>query len=507
MCKIKEILRYDFRKYLDILIFITLINCGALILRSAFIYNDGYWHIKCGEYIASNLKNITDIKCYGSWLISDKAGLKTEWLFDLIIYYISKISETSVCSFMVLLYYVTTLLTVKFITRGKRGYKSQRLFYNCIVNGIAIGACALAQARPQQFTMLFIVMFIYIIEFSLDNKKPNRLFLLIPITLLWANIHGGTSMLAYAILIVYIISNSIDYTVGKIEFKKTSRKWRITAIIVLLLVFVAICVNPSGIKLLFHAFSNMGDARMVSSIVEWMPPDAKSLASLIQWYLPMIMGLIALIQYKDKINGKDILLWFMFIYLFARSQRFCMFMLIVEVMIISKYGFTLYVSDKIPSDKISIQDTIAAWIFIIGNIVIMSMTFMNYIPISQITDVTLPSEELVQEIKDTEPKRLYNTYNVGGYLFYNGIDVFVDGRYEPYRDTGIIDDYFILNSSNSENYEIGTMKLQEYNFDYVLIAIDDLTMYSRLYNNSNYKLINRDEKYLYFKNLKYVSQE
>ena len=86
MCKIKEILRYDFRKYLDILIFITLINCGALILRSAFIYNDGYWHIKCGEYIASNLKNITDIKCYGSWLISDKAGLKTEWLFDLIIY-------------------------------------------------------------------------------------------------------------------------------------------------------------------------------------------------------------------------------------------------------------------------------------------------------------------------------------------------------------------------------------------------------------------------------------
>ena len=184
-----------------------------------------------------------------------------------------------------------------------------------------------------------------------------------------------------------------------------------------------------------------------------------------------------------------------------------MFMLIVEVMIISKYGFTLYVSDKIPSDKISIQDTIAAWIFIIGNIVIMSMTFMNYIPISQITDVTLPSEELVQEIKDTEPKRLYNTYNVGGYLFYNGIDVFVDGRYEPYRDTGIIDDYFILNSSNSENYEIGTMKLQEYNFDYVLIAIDDLTMYSRLYNNSNYKLINRDEKYLYFKNLKYVSQE
>lgn len=506
MRKIKGILRYDFRKYIDVLIFITLINCGALLMRSSFIINDGYWHIKCGEYLVSNIKNVLDIKCIGSWTIPNEQGLTTEWLFEIILYYINSISDTAMCSFMIGLYYITTLLTVRFILKARKVAYSQRVFYNCIVNGIAIVICGVGQARPQQFTLLFIVLFITIIEKSLEKDRELLLLWLLPITVLWANIHGGTSMIAYAIMIVYIIMSSFNKQLGNIVAKRERKSWLIVAIITLVGILVAICINPAGYRLLFHAFSNMGDKTMIHMIMEWMAPDAKSIGTVVMYYLPMSLGIVALIHSKDTINARDMVLWFMFIYLFLRSQRFASFMLITEVMLISKYAFKLFNFDKSQSNKISIQDSIAAWIFIIGNIIILCMTVTNKIPIDRLSDETIISDELLADIKETNPKRLYNTYNTGGYLVYNDIDVFIDGRYEPYRKNGIVQDYFLLNAGNTENYELGSIKLEEYNFDYLLIGDSDIALYSRLNNNSNYKLISRDSNYLYYKNLCYKEQ-
>ena len=103
--------------------------------------------------------------------------------------------------------------------------------------------------------------------------------------------------------------------------------------------------------------------------------------------------------------------------------------------------------------------------------------------------------EVISIIKKEAPERLYNFYDYGGELVYNGILVFIDGRadlyskynYEDYLDISLLQgdyvqlinkydfDYFLVN----DRYPINTYL--KYNNNYsVLYDSDDVVLYKKI---------------------------
>lgn len=499
--KIKEIIKYDFRKHLDILIMLLFINLGAIIIRSVMIINDGYWHIKSGEYLLSDLGNILNTKCFGSWSNGDTHWIYHEWLFGIIAYKLNNISSTSLCTFIICVYYLIALIVLLNIIKNKE--KSTPLYY-ILVNCVSFIGMGFALARPQQITLLFIVLCIFIIEESLRTNY-RLVLLLIPLTVVWVNIHGGTSLLLYLILFIYIITNSFEFNIGKVQFYKSSKGWTKIAILTLVLSVLSLLINPNGFEMIKYPFVNMSDNTMLSMIKEWQSPDAKEIIVLILYFVPIALCLFALISYKGKVKASDVAIYMMFIVLFLRSIRFKNDVAIVGIMLISKYAFNIK-ENKVYKKDISKQDTVASWIFIIANIIAMILIIGNCISIKVINNNTDISDSMISVIRETKPERLYNNYGAGAYLLYNDIDVFIDGRYEPYKELGIVNDYITLNSENTSKFEEGNKLLEKYNFDYLLVESKDIVMYSRLITNDNYKVLYTDDKYIYFKNLSYKGE-
>jgi hypothetical protein len=146
---------------------------------------DTGWHIRTGEWILQNgAIPTTDIFSY------TKAGqpwYAWEWLWDVAFAWLHRqggMAAVVLASMLVLC--VTFGLLFRLVRR------------NCPNIVIAFGAtvCAIAAstmhwlARPHLFTLLFVVIFLSLLERAREGRTRMLLFLP-PLTILWTNIHGG----------------------------------------------------------------------------------------------------------------------------------------------------------------------------------------------------------------------------------------------------------------------------------------------------------------------------
>ena len=104
-------------------------------------------------------------------------------------------------------------------------------------------------------------------------------------------------------------------------------------------------------------------------------------------------------------------------------------------------------------------------------------------------------------ICEDTPSRLFNHYNTGGYLLFNNINVFIDGRYEPYNQKNVINDYVrLISPSNIEEYNQMPKIINKYKFDAFLISPKNVSLAAYLEKNEElYELKYKDENWLYYK--------
>lgn len=496
MKKIKKLLcEMNADEYLGLCIGIIMIVIGSFLISKSLVMNDAYWHIKCGENILKTFPNIT---IYNSWVYPNKKWTAHEWLFDIIIYKISSISMNLMVLTFVIIYVITIALIIYFSGIASKN-KDIPVFYTCIVFGIQIISMSLAaSARPQAYSNLFLVLTIVILVKSLKNEK--LLFITIPLTILWSNIHGGTVNIIYFLTFVFIVCNSFNLDVGKIQFKRAPKKWLITSVVVFISQLLAICINPFGLDMLLYPYENMADKLMVQNVVEWAAPDAKETYILIMFILPMLLGLVSLIQTEKRIHSYDIAIYFMFIILFMRSIRFFSYLAIAQTLLIYKYAFQFNIikMSKIKNNKLKILDNISMLIIMTCCVLLSILVILNtdYSKIKGNKDI---SDEMLEVIKDDNPKRLLNHYNTGGYLIYNDIDVFVDSRYEPFKQTGLMDEYYkIYGNLSYSNFNDIEKYFDKYKFDACILQESNAILCKYLYDNDKYTLLFNDGKYLYF---------
>lgn len=152
--------------------------------------------------------------------------------------------------------------------------------------------------RPEMFSYLFIAIFTYLlVEFG-ENPKSNKIYWLVPIQLLWTNIHIFKTI--GIMLVLAFLAEKLFMDFKKLKNNPSLNKLAIVSFLVILVTFI----NPHGVKGVFYRYppdfpikiaenQNIFQYRQVSS-----PLEDKSVVLFVPAVIFMLISMY--IGIKDK---------------------------------------------------------------------------------------------------------------------------------------------------------------------------------------------------------------
>jgi len=468
-------IRKFFSKY-GLLLFV--LSFAILTCATIFIGLDYYWHIKVGEAMVS-LKEILTTDIF-SWFLKGKQATWVchEWLFEVLIYFLKVVFK----NYHVIIYCVSSIVILYLLLYlfNREGFQKNIVF---TIFWLILGTTLISGTicpRPQLLMYIFLAITLALLYDLAHHETSKKVYFLPLITVLWANVHGGSSNLPYLLTLVFLFTGLTKFSFGKIESKKWSRQQLVRYFIVFLLCIGAICLNPSGFTMLRYPYDNMRDSFMLKVIVEWRSADFNRLEDL-RILFSFLLVIFLLLKAKKNHQLVDLMVIFIFTFLTMKSVRFAPLFFIGSTFVIFKY-----VNEWKSTNQVYFVLGISSILFfILGIQSLMKFYFIQEEP--------LVNDEIITYLKTHEVKRLYNSYEYGGYLIYQGIPVFIDGRADLYSSYNFQDAYHL--SVLEGNFP---KMLESYHFDYLLVSkLFPLATY--LADDPNYQVVIEDSECALFR--------
>lgn len=462
---------------ITIIMFIAL---STIFISFLWVVPDDYWwHTKAGEYIF-NTKSIPYTDVF-SWIGISKglSWYSHEWLSEIIIYIFSLIFNGTFGGFVYVYLCLFTLMLVLYFT-NKSFFNKNYIF---AVIWFLIGAICLSTVlspRPHMISFILLAIIMSLLTKYRENDSFKGIWLIPIISFLWSNFHGGSSNLGYILVSIVLISGLFNFKIGKVVAKKLNTKQIKVLLLIIMFSILAIAINPHGFNMITYPYSNMNDTLMLSYINEWQSPDIKNLSH-IKYILAVIVTFLIFMSSEYDINFTDFLFFCSFTYLSLKSIRFGALSYIVLTYIVVKY-----INETNFFKKVKIVFNYLTIIYMAIFLVIIISLGINGHLTTKLFEPPV-NNHLINTIKETKPKSLYNPYDLGGYLIYNNIKVSIDSRADLYSKN-ILGDYIKFSQ------KLDMTLPNTYDFDYYLIYKDStLYNYFNIYKDK-YKLIEADDK-------------
>lgn len=418
-------------QYLTIVVFIAVL---ARSTHQTLRDPDTYLHLAAGRWMLTHRQlPLTDPFSYpmngAPWMIH-------EWLAQVIL---QLTFEMSSWSGLVVLTALIFSLTISYL---------YRFLLERIAPVYALVFCALAffglgthlLVRPHLLTWPILAIWTGHLIQAAENKKTPSYWLL-PLMVLWSNLHGGF-ILGIALLCPLAIEAVF------IQKSPHARGWiRFT-----LLAIIASMMTPLGWKTWWMAVELM-TLSTLSMIGEWASPTFSALNPIELW---LILILTLGTTGQLRLNPIRIILVLALLHqALAHGRYISIFCLLVPMLIAS--GLTATTSHPRNFTKENWLDHLfsktkytarlpAALLTIatLFSITIYFGTYKVYAPPS----VNTPKEALESVQKEGIEGNVLNFYNFGAYLLYREVPVFIDGRADLYGDEHIKNYLKATDSSN-----------------------------------------------------------
>lgn len=450
--------------------------------------NDFWWHVKVGEWVVENDRIPTSdiFSWYGVEI--NAPWVAHEWLSDVIFFFIYDCAG----SFGIFLLSLVSAIAMLMLLwkQTERSIQNNVLISGLFFAVFAVSTSVFFYGRPHLFSFFLLFVELRLLYSFINNPSSKGIYFIPIIALLWSNIHGGSSNLSYLLCIAFLVVGCLKISIGCIIPQRLEKKAIIKLSVVIVLSLAAILLNPVGVKMLLYPYQNMGDDLMLAVISEWRAPDAKNLGDLILFYFPVVLMLLGFFAEHKRIKLIDLAIMGVFILLFLRSVRFIMLWYIAAPFCAFQY---------LPECKIKPINPKTEKILIILCVLILAisvgasaLTVMETIDDDQLIS-TVISDDVIKEIEEINPKRLFNDYNLGETLIFNDISVFFDARADVYAYENMLADgvsLMLLEQANEESniaYVDVEALIGKYNFDTILI-LKSRPLYSYL--------ISHPEKYV-----------
>jgi len=224
--------------------------------------------------------------------------------------------------------------------------------------------------------------------------------------------------------------------------------------------------------MIVYPYANMGDSFMQEIIEEWHPPDAKKISHLLIFFVPILICSLSFVASEKKIKGLDLLVFLFFAYMLFRSVRFS----IVFSIAASFFFFDYAITRKIPH---ATNEAGGRRMFIftcvllaIASLFLGGKTFNTWRSGKLISEIL--DKEFVEFVKKQQPKRLYNDYDFGEILIFNGIETFADARadlFSPHNLKDMVSLFRLVQTDPRAKEKFLNIQnlIDKYNFDAFLL--------------------------------------
>lgn len=450
------------------------IACGAVQVSDY----DIWWHLKTGEVIWSwRMIPTYDIFSYSA---AGAPWVNHEWLFQVFAWLVY--NSFGIVSLTILKVALCAILayalfrTFSFLTDSQ----SAALFGTLIA---LWGSADRILERPHLFSMVFIAIYCLVLHKFAGGKSKN-IWILIPLQVLWVNIHGG-GILGPQIILAFALGETLQ-AIAQRFFQNDRppepalRERRRQLWLVGFACIAASLINPGGIDIFLFPASHLKMDAILSYTQEWLPaldPRIDFLTTIFIFRLTFVVVMISYIVNRKNARISHILITVIFSALVLKGKRFAPEFIIANLPIV-------FFNLKGVARRIPITPGLGfahAW----ANILLISM--LSIFAVRHGIPITLKGEFLDQmgfgvhtqnipiEMADflEESKihgRVFNDMGLGGYLIFRrwpGELVFIDGRTPVYGD----DFYrnFVDAFHRSANFE----ELNSiHNFDYLVFKHD-----------------------------------
>jgi hypothetical protein len=228
---------------------------------------DVWWHLRTGQWIADNL-SVPHAELY-SYTAAGAPWVVHEWLSELIFWLVYRGVGLAGLAVVVGLIAWSGLLALAKLARqhGARGISIGLV--------LLLGAKALQPVtgtRPQMFTFALLCWTLVLLD-SHVRRGGRRIWLLIPLFLLWANLHAGFAV-GLGILGLALVGALLD-ALWQHRVDGVLRRRLGEAAVALTLGGLVALLNPNGINLYRLAVSGSTPAAH-RLIQEWQPPNLTS---------------------------------------------------------------------------------------------------------------------------------------------------------------------------------------------------------------------------------------
>ena len=528
----KKLTRYKFHVVIAILLIIYCISMAPKGLQ-----NDTFYTIKVGEYIAQNgIGNLTTDPF--SW--HELPYTFPHWLYDLSIFGIYSLGG------MTGIYISTIILTC--ILGLSIYFTSNKISKNAPVSAlITFIAMYLLQpylaARAQIVTFSLMVLTIYLIEKFLENAKKRYAVGLVALSLLIVNLHMAVWPFFFVLFIPYFFEYVVSLNIftfdlilkakilwqryrakdgyekriaelkEKIEQNKQKRaeiqknpyKIRVTRNdnIKKLFWVVVICscmgiFTPTGLTTPYTYLYKTMSGNTMQVINEHLPLDLASNQDFVAFF---VMFIVVLTFIDIKIDLKHLCYYLGILYLALNARRQVSMFLVICTPILAKLIGEIFekYAPKLQEDLIKIITNFYGKVIFATIVIIISIQeFKPKLNEQYYTNQDYPiyAAEWIKENLDYKNIKLFNEYNYGSYLIYEGIPVMIDSRcdlYTPQYNTKTGNpadgqDIFM----DVQNVATGDAKYNEvfdqYGITHV-ITYSDSSLNKKLKSDSDYKKI------------------
>jgi hypothetical protein len=448
-------------------------------------------HIRVGEQILSS----GSIPTTDSFSFSKPGGTwyAFEWLSEVALasaYNLAAFKGVVLLAGMLIALYLTMLLKYA-IWRGANGMIA--LF---VVLMTATVSMIHFHARPHLFTLLFLTGAIWLLEY---NRREGGLLIwtLVPITALWANLHGG--------FIIFLVLLALRCAGCAAEAWLWPGQDRLAEAKQLAKVGVACglasLLNPYGIYLHLHIFDTLQSTWIKTNVSEFQSPTFRSE----EMYYFMFLLFAGLFCVVSLIRSRHIVepLWIVFLaYASLTSVRHATIFVLVAAPIISLEASRWWSSVAARRSRTSVLGLLddmtrkfssklsGTSVFIPAVIVVLA--FVSGVPWPQAFAADAVPMKLVERHLDLlSSGRLFASDQIADYLvFLNPRQkVFLDSRHNYYGDK-IGNDYIAIAGGSSKWRSL----LDQYRID-VVLAETNAPITSLVKTTADFVLVDSDKQY------------
>jgi hypothetical protein len=265
--------------FLAVLVWLFM-SSGAAGWQGLLADADVGWHIRTGDYILDH-HAVPHVDLY-SFSKPDAPWYAWEWLTDVLD---SGLHRVAGLKGIVL--FAAVLIALFAVTLVRRMVsRDVHLFVALTIALLGVGGASIHfLARPHLLTLLFLSLSVWVIEE--DRKRPSaRIWWLVPLTMVWTNLHGGFLALI-VVLGLAAAGSAIEAWFG---FKGTVRDSMRYAKLTLACAAASL-VNPYGWNLHRHVADYLRSDWIRNVIQEFQSPIFRS-ENMLQFEALLLIGLI-----------------------------------------------------------------------------------------------------------------------------------------------------------------------------------------------------------------------